>query len=721
MNPGRIWGEGHVTCVPCDILPQGVPSTSRDGATIGIQPCMKVEGKEGQMSRDETVCKYCGVSYLILHEFKLMEDKVKAMEKEMKFYEGSVDREKRLQAQLQCLTQDFEQCMADSESKTERINNLSVQLKGKQNELQNLNEARKRFQEEKEVAHKKLELFRKRLEYHQITLNKALSLLPCVRKELSSIKEVVSNKLDNWTGLKEEIFVQIKTISKVSLTEISRLTQKLAEFQRDKVSLQEEVKHLKSVSSASELKSHQLQTLRQQESELQSRCCELQKEKLDLTNQVETIGLKFQEATVEMDHYKKLIMMKSKEVDICHSELQKLEYENGISKSRLTKDLKEKEESLLVCQQVCKRLQEDMTEKERQEEDLRRRTSYSENELETTKTLLRQREEEVVMLKQERELMLISHQNRTEQLQEALRQKILNEDNWRKKMEIGLATDQARHTEEILRLKEDARMELDIERQKHQELVAKYQKDQEELQMKIPELISSAINSLRMEVGILKNQLREAQIKLTEKDGDKEEEMRNFKRLVTKLEFQLKMEQNNSDSLSEGMRKEIKQKSDELEKLTQERAELIQNLSQAQEENTLLQETVRRECEERYELTEALTQAREQVLELKRLSGNFPLSQCTLSQGSLTSCAALVSNHGQRSLTSPNSGKGITHSGLCGISRAANAPAFNKHKSSGKMGLPALTPPHPPRGRASSVNESKNRITAVIRRQLSQL
>uniref|UniRef100_K7FBT5 Uncharacterized protein n=1 Tax=Pelodiscus sinensis TaxID=13735 RepID=K7FBT5_PELSI len=189
-----------------------------------------------------------------------------------------------------------------------KINNLSVQLKGKQNELQNLNEARKRFQEEKEVAHKKLELFRKRLEYHQITLNKALSLLPCVRKELSSIKEVVSNKLDNWTGLKEEIFVQIKTISKVSLTEISRLTQKLAEFQRDKVSLQEEVKHLKSVSSASELKSHQLQTLRQQESELQSRCCELQKEKLDLTNQVETIGLKFQEATVEMDHYKKLIM-----------------------------------------------------------------------------------------------------------------------------------------------------------------------------------------------------------------------------------------------------------------------------------------------------------------------------------------------------------------------------------------------------------------------------
>uniref|UniRef100_A0A8C8RWM7 Leucine, glutamate and lysine rich 1 n=1 Tax=Pelusios castaneus TaxID=367368 RepID=A0A8C8RWM7_9SAUR len=317
--------------------------------------------------------------------------------------------------------------------------------------------------------------------------------------------------------------------------------------------------------------------------------------------------------------------------------------------------------------------------------------------------------------------MVISHQNRTEQLQESLRQKILNEDNWREKMEIDLAKHQAQHTEEIFRLKEDARMELDIERQKHQELISKYQKDQEELQMKIPELISSAMNSLRMEVEILKNKLQEAQLKLTEKDGEKEEEMQSLKRLVTKIEFQLKKEQNHSDSFSEGMRKEIKQKSDELEKLTQERAELIQNLSQAQEENSLLQETVRRECEERYELTEALTQAREQVLKLKRLSGNIPLSQCSLSQGSLTSCAALVNNHGQKSLMSPNSGKGITPPGRCVISRAANASAFNEHKSNGKVGFPILTPPHPPRGRASSVNESKNRITAIIRRQLSQL
>lgn len=76
------------------------------------------------MSPEEKVCKYCGVSYLILHEFKAMEEKVKAMEKEMKFYQGSVDREKRLQEKLQSLSQDFEQYKIDNESKTERLESI---------------------------------------------------------------------------------------------------------------------------------------------------------------------------------------------------------------------------------------------------------------------------------------------------------------------------------------------------------------------------------------------------------------------------------------------------------------------------------------------------------------------------------------------------------------------------------------------------------------------
>ncbi|XP_075274532.1 protein LEKR1 isoform X2 [Opisthocomus hoazin] len=663
-----------------------------------------------QMSRDETVCKYCGVSYLILHEFKVMEEKVKALEKEIKFYEGSIDREKGLQAELQSLYQDLEHYRADSESKTERIKTLTVELTNKQDELKNMREDLQYFQEEKEAAYKQSQVLRNTLEHHCSTLNKAVSLFPFIRSELDSIKEVISSHLENWAAMKEEIFLQIRTVSKDALTEIPKLNQRLAKSQRENECLQEKVKHLTLVADTVELKTQQLQTSLQQGNELQSRCRELQKETLDLTNQVETIGLKLQKVTAEMDHYKKLLTVKSTELDVCQNELKKMKYENGISESRLMKELKEKEESLLICQQLCKHLQEEVAEKERKD-DLKRRTGRSESELEALKALLSHTEEEVAMLKQER----------TEQLQETLRQKMRNEDNWREKMEIGLAKGEARHKEAILKVKEEARAELDTERQKQQELITKYQRDHEELQQKIPGLISSATNSLRMETEILEKKLQDAQIKLAEKDEDKEKEIQSLKRLITELEFQLTMEKNNNESFLDNMRKEIKQKSDELEMLTQEKTQLIQNLSQVQEENALLQETVRRECEERYELTAALTQAREQVLELKKLSGNFPLSPCSLTQGSLTSSAAPLADYGQKSRPSPGAGEEINLSGQFGISRAAKAPTSSQRHSNGRVGLAALTPPHPPRGRAASLNERRSRVAAVMRRQLSQL
>lgn len=52
-------------------------------------------------------------------------------------------------------------------------------------------------------------------------------------------------------------------------------------------------------------------------------------------------------------------------------------------------------------------------------------------------------------------------------------------------VEIDLAKGEARHKEAILKVKEEARVELDTERQKQQELITKYQRDHEELQKKV--------------------------------------------------------------------------------------------------------------------------------------------------------------------------------------------------------------------------------------------
>lgn len=64
--------------------------------------------------------------------------------------------------------------------------------------------------------------------------------------------------------------------------------------------------------------------------------------------------------------------------------------------------LKEKEDSLITCQHLYKTVQEELTTKGRQEEDIKRRINLAENELEMTKTLLLQTQEEIVTLKNER-------------------------------------------------------------------------------------------------------------------------------------------------------------------------------------------------------------------------------------------------------------------------------------------------------------------------------
>ncbi|XP_070947234.1 protein LEKR1 isoform X3 [Macaca nemestrina] len=671
-----------------------------------------------KMLPEEKVCKYCGVSYLILHEFKAMEEKVKAMEKEMKFYQGSVDREKRLQEKLHSLNQELEQYKIDSKSKTES----------------------------------------QRLSEYKYFWNKTLSLLTFTKRELTSIKNEVYDNYQNWTSLKGEIFLQIKSISETALTEIDILNKSLIVSQRNKVCLEKEMKNLKLLSDAAILRSQQIQTSRQQEVNLQTRCYDLEKEVLDLQCLVEALGVKLQKAVTEMDNYKEMLMNKSNEADDCQRELRKLKFESVISESQHTMLLKEKEDSLMTCQQIYRALQEELTAKEKQEEDIKRRINLAENELEITKTLLNQTREEVLTLKNERELMLISHQKSIEQLQETLRQKLLSDDNWKEKIEAELAKERAQHLvefeEQALLFKEETKLQLDIEKEKHQDIIQKYKKEQEELQMKpwvvqdpisrrtqtgklelarcysfskevinphfISDLITGATRDLRQEVTALREKLHESHIRYAEESESKEKEIENLKNLVAEFESRLKKEIDSNDSVSEDLRKEMKQKSDELKRVMLAQTQLIEQFNKSQEENTFLQETVRRECEERFELTEALSQAREQLLELRKLRGSLPFSPCSLSKGSLTSPAAAVSNHGERSLARLNSEKGIQIPSLRGVSKPTTFPTSDKPKRVGSSGLPILPQPHPPRGGASSANETRQRLAAILRRRRSQ-
>uniref|UniRef100_A0A8C6R8E7 Leucine, glutamate and lysine rich 1 n=1 Tax=Nannospalax galili TaxID=1026970 RepID=A0A8C6R8E7_NANGA len=261
-----------------------------------------------KMSPEETVCKYCGVSYLILHEFKAMGEKLKATEEKMKFYQGSAEREKSLQDRLQSLSQEFEAYRTESEIKKERLQDASMQLKKQQNEFQRVQKELSCLQHEFKIKEKQLQLSSQRLSEYKYFWNKTLLLLAFTKRELTSIKYEIYDNFQNWTSLKGEVFLQIKSISETALAEIDRLNKSLTVSQGNKVCLEKEMKNLKLLSDAAILRSQQIQASKQHKVNLQARCSNLQKEALDLQCQVEALGLKLQKTVIELDSCKEMLM-----------------------------------------------------------------------------------------------------------------------------------------------------------------------------------------------------------------------------------------------------------------------------------------------------------------------------------------------------------------------------------------------------------------------------
>lgn len=649
------------------------------------------------MKKDDTVCQFCGVSYLIHNEMKALEERVKEAERQMEYYKGSVEREEKLKIKVASMEEESDKLSRALQASEERTKILAVDLTSKKEQIGNLKQQTKDL--ENELQRKQEAVTRAQLKFTDLV--KLFSILQqelkTQRATLSDIKVAVQKNHKSALEHHKKLVINVDLLCKKFAEEKCALEDSLRKFKND-IKMQQET-----IANSDAL----TQVLKEKCLQLEVKVSEQEKELVKAKEHNTSCNN-------EMMCYKELIKSKTNDLNNYKEKLQTQEETFKQETKKKQGDLLSKEkqiqELLENCRDLEKRVAEFTNARNVEEEE----SVNSLEEIKTLKESLMKAKGEVTCLKEEREMMISAHHNRIEQLRESFKKKMEEADAWPGRLDQIVKEKEAQFHEEKnnmwKELTDAFQKEMDEEQQKHIAELALWKKEAKAAQDKFREDITVLNRKHREEVKRLEQAANETKVKSEQSRYASNSIIKNLEAKIVDRENRMRQPSLESAEEVAKLRNNLQESEKMLEEAEKQIGELETKKQSWMQEVAFLQETVRRECEERLELTDALGEARAQLLALQRTSGASFSRNKVLNSSSSTSSSSL----------SRGSAKGLASNGLSDTagSQATSCPVgFD-----GGVGYRPGSGSHDAgrKSRGGSVDDSRQRIAAAVRRSGSK-
>ncbi|XP_071804963.1 uncharacterized protein [Asterias amurensis] len=665
-----------------------------------------------KLDRDETVCQFCGVSYLIHREVKALEDQLKKVQEELKRYEGSEERERKLREDLERATKDRDAAQFTVQEKNSSMEQLMTEIKHKDIGLKEAAEAKQDLEDRVDQMTRVTEAHRKQQESLKGRLPTLQSSVQQQKSELQNIQSFVHQMGKALRESSDRLKVTVQTVCSQESEGTSRLKETLSTLQQEQLSWQNgkgdmEVS-LRNAKAEVERLSQVEGLLKQKETQYGQLSSHVER----LQAEVDTSNTQRRTLTAEAAQFKELLKSKCHEIEELEIQHRKREQITEQLSSKLQHELKQRGMELQVALSDYRKLEQQIKDKERGEEEVQRQATLSLDEKEQIRGALMRAQEECNALKSERDLMISSHQNRIEQLRVSFKQKLIDAEKWPSKMDETLQNERTRHSQQLQELeekmKEAFRIELDIEKQKHQELTERYKMEFQEKESKFKGEMRSLAMRNKSELSQVEKQMSSLKTQASAGEESLKREVQGLKSVIGDLENRLGKAGTENDDLVRNLRAELREAEQDLMATREETKAVEDKLTQSKEEILFLQETVRRECEERFELTETLSEAKEQLLVYQRHGSLGSTSRPT----SATKSQKPETSLGTNRKTSTGSMQGGQNQRA-----GSQSPGSKVSSSSINIGFDPNQVRPPGHRREGSMSDSRKRIAAAIGRR----